>query len=225
MEGNGIFTIPLGIAMVIGPVLGYFDQIIKFRTLNSSFGYSLDTTGALLICNIIRVFFWLGKGFDIVLLYQSILMIIVQLILLQQCLKYRYPISPIPNRRWFWNWYQYQSYIIFLLLLTGTLGIFHIIFGEKTLYIEILGYLSLGIESTVPMPQALENFKYKSVEGFSRWILVTWFIGDSFKTFYYIFNKTPIQFIVCGIIQLSVDMIIVLQFIIYKNELYQVMLS
>ncbi|CAH1762619.1 11259_t:CDS:2 [Entrophospora sp. SA101] len=132
MEGKDIFKILLEISMVIGPVLGYFDQIAKFRARKSSLGYSLDTTD----------------------------------------------------------------------------GVF----------IEILGYLSLGIESTVPMPQALVNFKYKSVSGFSRWILVTWFIGDSFKTFYYIFTTAPIQFIICGIIQLSVDGVIVLQFVIYGNN-------
>nr|CAG8543428.1 6679_t:CDS:2 [Entrophospora candida]CAG8569561.1 10568_t:CDS:2 [Entrophospora candida] len=211
MEGEDIFKILLEISMVIGPVLGYFDQIAKFRARKSSLGYSLDTTGVLLVCK-------LGKKFDIVLLYQSILMIIVQLILLHQCLVYQYPIPPTSNRRWFWNWYQYGSYIIFLLSLTGILGIFYFLFDKDGVFIEILGYLSLGIESTVPMPQALVNFKYKSVSGFSRWILVTWFIGDSFKTFYYIFTTAPIQFIICGIIQLSVDGVIVLQFVIYGNN-------
>jgi hypothetical protein len=36
-------------SMVIGPVLGYFDQIAKFRKTRSSTGFSLDTSGILLV--------------------------------------------------------------------------------------------------------------------------------------------------------------------------------
>jgi hypothetical protein len=36
-------------SMVIGPVLGYFDQIVKFRKTQSSTGFSLDTSGILLV--------------------------------------------------------------------------------------------------------------------------------------------------------------------------------
>lgn len=69
-------------------------------------------------------------------------MIVVQLILLHQCLEYQYPIPPTSNRRWFWNWYQYRSYIIFLLLLTGTIGIFYLLFDKDGgVFIEILGFL------------------------------------------------------------------------------------
>ncbi|RIA88029.1 hypothetical protein C1645_775968 [Glomus cerebriforme] len=152
--------------MIIGPVLGYFDQINKFRQTKSSSGYSIDTTGVLLVSSIIRVYFWFGKRFDEVLLYQSLFMIVVQLVLLHEFLEYRYPISPTPNRRWFWNWYTYKSYLIFLVILVGLLGFFQLIFYEQEWFIETLGYLSLGIESTVPMPQAWKNFNRKSVSGF-----------------------------------------------------------
>lgn len=46
-------------------------------------------------------------------------------------------------------------------------------------------------------------------------ILLTWFLGDAFKTFYYIYTGVPLQFILCGIIQLLVDSIVVIQFVSY----------
>ncbi|CAG8468313.1 8398_t:CDS:2, partial [Diversispora eburnea] len=174
--------------MVVGPVLGYFDQIVKFRRAKSSMGFSLDTIGVLLTSKI-------GKEFDKTLFYQSILMIVVQLFLLYECLRFRYPIPPTPNRR-------------FLGLLT-----FFLI--DQQWLVETLGILALGTEATLPIPQAWQNFQFKSVSGFSPLILITWFGGDSFKTFYYISTGSPLQFIICGIIQLTVDSIIVLQFIIY----------
>ncbi|CAG8468457.1 8406_t:CDS:2 [Diversispora eburnea] len=164
--------------MVIGPVLGYFDQIIKFRKTKSSAGFSSDTSGILLVSRI-------GKRFDIILLYQSIMMIIAQTWLLHECIKYRFPSSSIHNRkRWFWNWHTFTPYMICL--------------------------ASVIVLSSVPMPQAWQNYQNRSVVGFSSIVLITWFIGDAFKTFYYTYTKAPLQFILCGIIQLCVDSIIAL---------------
>jgi len=58
LELGDIFKVLLDVSMVVGPVLGYFDQINKFRQTKSSSGYSLDTTGVLLVSSIIRVHFW-----------------------------------------------------------------------------------------------------------------------------------------------------------------------
>lgn len=68
-------------------------------------------------------------------------MIAVQLVLLHEFLKYRFPILPTPNRRWFWNWYTYKSYLIFLISLSGLLGLFLFMFYEQAWFIETLGYL------------------------------------------------------------------------------------
>lgn len=57
-ELSDVFNTLLDISMIVGPVLGYFDQINKFRQTKSSSGYSLDTTGVLLVSSIIRVHFW-----------------------------------------------------------------------------------------------------------------------------------------------------------------------
>ncbi|CAI2178496.1 20252_t:CDS:2 [Funneliformis geosporum] len=194
-------------SMVIGPVLGYFDQIAKFRKTKSSAGFSLDTSGILLVSSIIRVFFWFGKRFDDVLLYQSIIMIITQLIVLYESVKYRLPYSSLynPKQRQFWNWSHLSPYLTFLGSLVGVLSISYLALGDQYWFIELLGFAALGIESTVPMPQTLQNFQKKSVAGFSPVILLTWFFGDAFKAFYYTHTGAPLQFILCGVVQLMVD--------------------
>lgn len=83
----------------------------------------------------------IGKRFAEVLLYQSFLMIAVQLVLLHEFLKYRFPISPTPNRRWFWNWYSYKAYLFFLIMLSGLLGLFQFMFYKQTWFVETLGFL------------------------------------------------------------------------------------
>ncbi|RIA87279.1 hypothetical protein C1645_684407, partial [Glomus cerebriforme] len=69
----------------------------------------------------------------------------------------------------------------------------------------------LGIESTVPMPQALQNFKINP----PMILFKTWFFGDAFKTFYYTYTEASLQFILCGIVQLLVDSIIMVQFVYF----------
>ncbi|CAG8652107.1 7915_t:CDS:2, partial [Acaulospora morrowiae] len=110
-----------------------------------------------------------GRRFDITLLYQSIAMISVQMWLLFECIRYRIPTSSINNRRrWFWNWHTFEPYMVCLASLVAMLSVTFYLFDNKTWYIELLGYLALGIESAVPMPQAWQNYKNKSVIGF-RW--------------------------------------------------------
>ncbi|CAO3592054.1 unnamed protein product [Absidia cylindrospora] len=84
-------------------------------------------------------------------------------------------------------------------------------------FIETLGALSLGIESTLPLPQCISNYMRKGTTGFSLLVLGSWFLGDSFKLFYFIYTHAPLQFDICGGIQLGIDTIIVVQFIIYSS--------
>ncbi|CAG8532272.1 3077_t:CDS:2, partial [Dentiscutata heterogama] len=100
-----------------------------------------------------------------------------------------------------------------------TLEVLSIFFNEQPWFVEALEYVALGIESTLPMSQGWQNFKQQSVEGFSILVLLTWFGSDSFKTYYYISTNAPLQFPVCGLIELSVDTIIVLQFIIFNHRM------
>ncbi|CAJ0902941.1 22633_t:CDS:2 [Entrophospora sp. SA101] len=129
--------------MIIGPVLGYFDQIYKFRKTKSSKGFSLDTSGILLISSIIRIYFWFGKRFDNVLLYQSIFMIFTQLLVLHQAINYRIKTPSIfnPSQRKFWNWSTLTPYLKFLASLTATLCVLNYLFNDKHWFIELLGFL------------------------------------------------------------------------------------
>jgi preprotein translocase subunit SecY len=42
-------------------------------------------------------------------------------------------------------------------------------------------------------------------------------LGDGFKAFYFLYQKSPIQFVVCAIIQLIFDTVIVVQFIVFSS--------
>jgi hypothetical protein len=44
-------------------------------------------------------------------------------------------------------------------------------------------------------------------------------LGDGFKAFYFFYTKSPIQFVICALIQLIFDAIIVFQLIIFSPSM------
>jgi hypothetical protein len=236
------------IFMITAPNIGFIAQIIKFRKMKSSEGFSKFLSFILLMANILRIFFWFGKKFPTPLLYQSILMIIMQLFLLKECLKYAnnpgngthnnknnskhnsgivtIPTNPYlhnPIILWdvksFWNWPYLLDYAYFLCLFSLCIGfISHVIGFNNSIYVEILGTASASVEAIIGIPQIIKNNKSKSTESLSDFMIYTWVIGDSIKTYYFLQTKSPLQLTCSGLFQLTMDLIILAQIIYYKGK-------
>jgi len=210
------------IGMAVGPPLVYADQAFSIVRKKDATGFSRDVCAILLIANITRCFFWLGNRFEIALLIQSILMILAQLALLYICIIYRPRTSPeglISSTRplSFWQWSTYTQYIEFLAGLILCQAILFLVFGRSQTFIGILGFIALGLESTLPIPQLISNYRQRSLYGFRMSTLIGWVGGDSFKTVYYFLQHSPLQFKVCAIFQLSIDCVIIGQQAVYGN--------
>ncbi|KAF4611101.1 hypothetical protein D9613_006793 [Agrocybe pediades] len=210
------------VGMAVGPPLVYADQAFSIVRKKDSTGFSRDVCAILLIANITRCFFWLGNHFEIALLVQSVLMILAQLALLYICILYRPHISPetlgtSSRPLSFWQWPTYSQYIEFLAGLIICQAILFLIFGRSEFYVGLLGFLALGLESTLPIPQLISNYQQRSLYGFRMSTLIGWVGGDSFKTVYFFLQHTPLQFQICAIFQLSIDIAIIGQRIKYGN--------
>lgn len=79
----------MGLTLVTSPVTSYGDTLVAIRRKKSSAGFSIDVCGIMLISSILRVMFWFGRPFELSLLVQSIVMIIMHVFLLKYALKYR----------------------------------------------------------------------------------------------------------------------------------------
>lgn len=209
--------------MILCPVVGYVDQYKSMANSGSIQGFSPKVCAVLLASNVLRIFFWTCKRFDTTLLYQSIVMIFAMIVLLELCVRLQRKSKPyvpfnidslVDN---FWEWSDFTAYLWVLGLLVTTAFLLTAIFIDVPLYVELLGLLSLSIEAFVPYPQLRTIMKTKSSQGFSLLVLGTWFIGDSFKTFYFIYEKSPIQFILCGAVQLSIDCLILIFMFKYEG--------
>ncbi|KAF8227550.1 hypothetical protein L208DRAFT_297582 [Tricholoma matsutake] len=198
------------IGMAVGPPLVYADQAISIIRKKDSTGFSRDVCAILLIANITRCFFWLGNHFEFALLLQSILMILAQLALLYICIIYRPGISPEvlggSSRPFsFWQWQTYTQYVEFLAGFILCQTILFLIFGRSKIFVSTLGFVALGLESTLPLPQLISNHRQRSLYGFRMSTLIGWAGGDTFKTVYFFLQHSPLQFKVCAIFQLSID--------------------
>ncbi|PWZ01869.1 hypothetical protein BCV70DRAFT_198148 [Testicularia cyperi] len=118
----------------------------------------------------------------------------------------------------FWQWEDYNSYLVFLSFYVVLLGVLYLIFGSAGSFVSLLGYVALGLESTLPVPQLLANFRRKSLAGFRPSVLVGWLGGDTFKLVYFLAKGSPRQFTVCAVFQLSIDLAILAQRHLYREK-------
>ena len=213
----------LDFAMVVGPVLGYVSQYFKVRRMESYGAFSLWIPFILLTSNSLRLFFRIGVEYETTLALQAGLMILAQLALLHICVKYC-PASQRPNSllhfRWsqFWKWGDFKSYLLALGMWVVLWAILTAVLLSQQWYFELLGYISLLTESMLAVPQWLRNRRQNSVAGLSGILVLTWFLGDTFKAFYFVFTGSPIQFIICACVQLSVDIAVAYQLLTFKKE-------
>ena len=244
----------MDIAMVVAPLLTYCFQINKFNKTKSSKGFSKLICFLLFLGNIFRIFFWMGTHFKKTLLYQSIGIVIFQIILIHLCIKYQDNpdnknfISETKNNNennqnqnnnnniqrpliyylthWkdtfslkkIWKWKVEIEYYKFMFFIIIMLIILCEIFQKNKIFFHLIGIMSAIFESLTCMPQVIENCKTKNTQNVSFSMIFCWFLGDSFRLYYNIKFKAPIQMIAAISFQVTLDLIVCLQIAIYRRK-------
>jgi hypothetical protein len=65
----------------------------------------------------------------------------------------------------FWNWEDLVDYLFFLGGFSTIIGLLSLLFMSKQWFVELLGFLALGIEALLGVPQAYNNWKHQSTFG------------------------------------------------------------
>lgn len=78
-----------GAFLMASPITSYGDTVYTIWKTKSSAGFSLDLCGIMLVSSILRVAFYFGEPYEASLLWQAIIMIAIQVVLLHLALKYR----------------------------------------------------------------------------------------------------------------------------------------
>ncbi|MEQ2175406.1 hypothetical protein GOODEAATRI_017660 [Goodea atripinnis] len=86
MEGSWtLLSLFSSFLMVFGGALPYIPQYQEIQRSSNTEGFSTRVCLVLLIANILRIFFWIGKQFELTLLLQSVVMILTMLAMLHLC--------------------------------------------------------------------------------------------------------------------------------------------
>lgn len=80
-----------GLILMSSPLTSYGDTVYTIWKTKSSAGFSLDLCGIMLVSSILRVAFYFGEPYEASLLWQALIMIAIQVVLLSLALQYRSP--------------------------------------------------------------------------------------------------------------------------------------
>ena len=117
----------------------------------------------------------------------------------------------------FWRWTDLVSYIECTSAFTVVVGLLMYLLMDTGWFVESIGYASLLTEAVLAVPQLLQNLRSHSTVGMSASMVLLWAGGDLFKTGYFVIKQVPMQFITCGIIQVTVDLLILAQVALYSS--------
>ncbi|KAI5098079.1 PQ-loop repeat-containing protein 1 isoform X1, partial [Silurus meridionalis] len=221
--------------MVFGGAVPYIPQYQEIQKTSNTEGFSTRVCLVLLIANILRIFFWVGKQFELTLLVQSVVMILTMLAMLHLCCTVQISnrVSTKQHRitaeakemrkkcmlllhldldvRYFWKWSAFEDYLLFCFGFTMLCAFFTLLFLDWVVFVESLGSLALLFEAMLGLPQLLQNYNNGSTRGMSIKMVLLWTAGDLFKTTYFVINESPAQFWVCGMTQILIDIAILVQ--------------
>ena len=221
---KNFFSPIIDFCFVVFPILGYIHQYIKIYKLKSSEGFSKFISFVLIIAYNIRIFFWIGDRFETSIILQAILGFIMQIILLQLCVKYDKTTNSKLNLNYFsynlfWNWPFFMDYIYFISFITIFLSFLSNLIGyDNKSYMFILGLFSGFIEALLDIPQIIELCRTKNPKTISYLLVFSWLCGDMFKFTYYAYKNAPLQFIGCALFQLCTDFFVIFQLWYYTKH-------
>ncbi|XP_055377317.1 solute carrier family 66 member 2 isoform X2 [Condylostylus longicornis] len=215
-------------AMVVGGVIPYVPQYREIKKTQDAEGFSLYVCLALLSANSLRIFFWFAKRFELPLLVQSVVMNITMFLMIHLCVKVKRNSTVIAHHKdvafsdfdpkYFWSWTDFQSYLDFMLFFWAVGAAITYLMLPYDWFMETVGFLAVFTEAMLGAPQFMRNFRNKSTYGMSIHMVLMWTLGDMFKTVYFIVRNAPTQFWVCGSLQVSLDIAILLQVWIYRKN-------
>lgn len=215
-------------AMMIGGVVPYVPQYIAIRSSGNTKGFSLYVCLALIVANILRILFWFGRHYEIPLLIQSVLMNMAMFALIHLCVQvnakdriagqYKEHVFTDFDPDYFWQWTDFQSYLECTMCFVFIGSLFMYLLIKYDPFVETVGFLAVFTEAMLGMPQFYRNYNNKSTFGMSLQMVLMWTCGDVFKTTYFYVRKTPPQFVICGLLQVMVDIAILTQVWIYYEN-------
>lgn len=222
-----IFDIVGPLCMMFGGIVPFIPQYKDIKRLDNADGFSLYVCLVLLLANTLRILFWFGHPFELPLLIQSIIMILGMFVMIELCVKVKNRTAIIRGKErqffdmetaYFWDWTDFLSYMECVATFTIIVGLATFMLLDVLWFVEAIGFLAVFTEAALGIPQFYRNFCNKSTEGMNKSMVMMWLSGDLFKTQYFITRSAPVQFSICGALQVLIDIAILVQIWAYSTN-------
>ena len=69
------------------------------------------------------------------------------------------------DRKTFWKWAHFKDYVAAVAVIAGIAGAATLLLGNRPLFVEGLGLVSLLLEAGLGLPQLINNWRNQSTEG------------------------------------------------------------
>ncbi|XP_072936853.1 solute carrier family 66 member 2 isoform X1 [Epargyreus clarus] len=122
------------------------------------------------------------------------------------------------DRKYFWAWTDFQSYVDCMLVFSVLGAAITYLLIEFSPFVELIGFFAVFTEAMLGAPQIAKNHQNKSTEGMSVSMVIMWTCGDLFKTAYFVLRDAPTQFWICGGLQVTLDIVILIQVWLYRHN-------
>uniref|UniRef100_A0A3P9Q5K3 Si:dkey-246g23.2 n=1 Tax=Poecilia reticulata TaxID=8081 RepID=A0A3P9Q5K3_POERE len=185
-DADGSWTLPsllASVVMVFGGALPYVPQYQEIQRSSNTEGFSTRVCLVLLVANILRIFFWIGKQFEVTLLLQSVVMIVTMFAMLHLCCSV-HSSNRVSTRQhrltdldvgYFWKWTAFEDYLLFCFGLATLCAALTLLLLDSAMFVEALGSLAVMFEAMLAVPQLLQNLQNRSTRGmrYGSFVLVT----------------------------------------------------
>ncbi|XP_054880946.1 solute carrier family 66 member 2 isoform X2 [Poeciliopsis prolifica] len=170
-----LLSLLASVVMVFGGALPYVPQYQEIQRSSNTEGFSTRVCLVLLVANILRIFFWIGKQFEVTLLLQSLVMILTMFAMLHLCCSVHSSnrVSTKEHRltdldvRYFWKWSAFEDYLLFCSGLAALCAALTLLLLDSAVFVEALGSLAVMFEAMLAVPQLLQNLQNRSTRGMS----------------------------------------------------------
>ncbi|MBN3279908.1 PQLC1 protein, partial [Polyodon spathula] len=111
-----------------------------------------------------------------------------------------------------------MDYLQCVLSFTAVAAYITYLFLDSGVFVETLGFLAVSPEAMLGTPQLYRSYQNKSTEGMDIKMTCMWTSRDTFKAAYSMLNQAPVQFSICGLLQIFVDIAILFQVHCYSRN-------
>ncbi|CAG7732127.1 unnamed protein product [Allacma fusca] len=229
-DDNALFatlaTVSAQLFLIVGGVIPYIPQYYEIVSTGNSSGFSLYVCLAIVASSLLRISYWFRKSYDIALLFQSIVMVICMVVMLELCIRTERRNGRFRSEHfflelepaYFWKWTDLLSYLqamVFIMVISTFVVLF---LGWVPGMAESVGFSALVIEACLALPQFLNNYNNKTTHGMNKAMVCLWGLGDIFKLTYYLTREVPLPFLLCACFQFLLDVLILAQIFIYGDH-------